>query len=212
MRKLLAAFLVAAMVLGLPLVQTAFAAEITITTPVDGASYVLNQPVVADYSCTAAAGEDVATCMGPVESGSNIDTSTVGSKTFTVTAKDSAGNTLGEKSVTYNVVYQFSGFLPPLTGSKRVFKAGSTVPVKFQLKDAGGNYISSATAQIWVDSTSNPGKASGRSNTGNYFRYDPTSNQYIFTLQLPKGLAKGKHTIFVTLNDGSTPSVDITVK
>ena len=150
----------------------------------------------------------MATCTGNVPSGSNIDTSTVGSKTFTVTATDSAGSET-TKTVTYNVVYQFSGFLAPLKGKRVVFKAGSTIPVKFQLKDSSGNYVSSAAAQILVDLS--PGKSSGRSNIGNNFRYDTTSNQYVFNLST-KGLAKGPHVIYATLNDGSTYSVNITLK
>jgi hypothetical protein len=42
-------------------------------------------------------------CTGTVPSGALIDTSTMGAKTFTVTATDTAGNT-NAKTVTYYVM------------------------------------------------------------------------------------------------------------
>jgi len=108
---------------------------------------------------------------------------------------------------TLQVIYNFIGFLPPLGSG--TFKAGSTIPVKFQLTDYYGNYISTATAQISVDS--NAGTSSGSSNNGNYFRYDPTNNQYIFNLST-KGMSPGTYTITVTLDDGTTHSTMITLK
>lgn len=67
---------------------------ITITTPSDGAVYTLNQTVNADYACEdEAGGSGLASCDGTVASGAPIDTGSVGSKTFTVTAADNAGNT-----------------------------------------------------------------------------------------------------------------------
>jgi hypothetical protein len=191
---------------------------LTINVPKDGASYTLNQPVSADYSCsdpgTSPSGVQPENCAGTVASASNIDTSTMGSQTFTVTATDNADNT-ATQTVTYNVAYKFSGFLPPLKvkGKQQTlqFKPGSTIPVKFQLTDNNGNYLSTATAQIWVDSKSSLGKSSGRANKDNNFRYDTTSNQYIFNLST-KGLAKGSHMIYVTLDDGTTYSVNITLK
>jgi len=191
---------------------------VTINVPKDGASYTLNSSVSADYSCSdpgaTPSGVPPENCVGTVASGSNIDTSTAGPHTFKVTATDNAGNTFTQ-TVTYNVGYKFSGFLPPLKvkGKQQTlqFKAGSTIPVKFQLADNNGNYISTATAQIWVDSNSTAGKSSGGANKQNYFRYDTTSNQYIFNLST-KGLAKGSHIIIVTLNDGTTYSVKITLK
>jgi len=77
------------------------APAITLTTPGDGAVYVLNQAVTADYTC-ADATAGVSVCAGPVASGSNVDTGTPGDQTFTVGATDQAGN-LAEVSHTYTV-------------------------------------------------------------------------------------------------------------
>ena len=67
--------------------------SITLTTPADGATYSLNQAVNANYSCQdEAGGSGIESCQGTVANGSAIDTASTGSKTFTVTATDNAGN------------------------------------------------------------------------------------------------------------------------
>ncbi|HEY2813578.1 MAG TPA: hypothetical protein VGJ03_08960 [Acidimicrobiales bacterium] len=64
-----------------------------IATPLDGDVYFLNQSVAAAYLC-ADVGSGIAAnkCVGTKANGSNIDTSSAGTKTFTVTATDVAGN------------------------------------------------------------------------------------------------------------------------
>jgi hypothetical protein len=70
------------------------APTISIGSPTDGEVLTLGQQVAASYSCAdEAGGSGLATCAGPVPSGGLVDTSTVGQKTFTVTASDKAGNT-----------------------------------------------------------------------------------------------------------------------
>jgi Ca2+-binding RTX toxin-like protein len=65
---------------------------ITITSPASGNAYTVGQAVAAGYSC-ADGGSGVASCEGPVADGANINTSSAGTKTFTVSATDNAGNT-----------------------------------------------------------------------------------------------------------------------
>lgn len=62
---------------------------VTITTPPDGATYLLNQTVTADYECADATG--IASCDGDVADGAAIDTSSDGDHTFTVTGTDNQG-------------------------------------------------------------------------------------------------------------------------
>lgn len=77
---------------------------IDIATPSDGATYALGQAVNADYSCTdESGGSGLQSCTGTVASGSPIDTSTVGTRTFTVTATDNAGNTVSS-TPSYTIV------------------------------------------------------------------------------------------------------------
>jgi arylsulfatase A-like enzyme len=80
--------------------------QITITTPPQGATYTLGQSVAARYECTDA-DSGVASCEGPVADGANIDTSSAGTKTFTVVATNNAGNT-NSVSHTYTVNAQTS--------------------------------------------------------------------------------------------------------
>lgn len=190
---------------------------ITVSVPNDGASYALNQPVVADYSCVDSL-SGVATCSGNVPSGSNIDTNSVGAKTFTVNTVDNAGNS-GTKSVTYYVKYVFGGILQPINvDGSSIFKFGSTVPVKFQLKDYNGNYVSTAVATISmakidnnVEGTYIEAISTSAATTGNLFRYDATSNQYIFNLAT-KPLSTGTWNIKISINDGMTYNVKISLK
>jgi hypothetical protein len=85
------------------------APTISVTTPANAATYTQGQVVNAGYSCTDPDGSgDVASCDGPVSSGSPIDTSTTGSHNFTVNASDRAGNA-SLQSASYTVVAAPSG-------------------------------------------------------------------------------------------------------
>jgi len=124
----------------------ATAPTITITQPAGGASFPLHQTVVAAYSCADAL-SGVLSCIGPVASGASIDTSTAGSRTFTVNAVDIAGNaaTLTHQ---YSVRYVFEGFLSPLNNLPTTNRgpAGRTFPVKWILRDGTGASISDPAA------------------------------------------------------------------
>ncbi len=86
------------------------ASGISITSPTDGAMYMLNQSITANYSCSDTGGSGVATCAGPVTNGAKIDTSSAGSKSFTVNVTDVAGNN-NSKTVSYSVT---SDITPPV--------------------------------------------------------------------------------------------------
>lgn len=172
---------------------------ITVTTPADGGAYIFNQTVLADWSATdGLSGIDSA--IGTIAQGNSIDTSSVGTKSFTVTATDLAGNTTST-TVSYKVIYNFGGFLSPLGPGPKVFKAGSTIPVKFKLTDANGNSVGSVVASASLLGTS---VATG-------CRYDDTDEQYICNLKLPKEFF-GSYTIQVGLDDNTTYTKNITVK
>ncbi len=76
--------------------------SIQIDTPSDGQTFLQGEQIKASYSC-ADQGSGVQSCTGDVPSGSNLDTSTLGSHTFTVAAQDSGGAT-STKQVSYSVV------------------------------------------------------------------------------------------------------------
>ena len=77
--------------------------KITITSPVDGAKYLLNEAVTANYSVQDAVGVVLITITPNVSVGGPIPTGQPGTKTFVVTAKD-YGNNTAIKSVTYQVL------------------------------------------------------------------------------------------------------------
>jgi hypothetical protein len=79
----------------------ATAPTISITSPADGATYQQGASIYADYSCSDSV-DSSPQCTGTVPNGTAIDTTTTGTKTFSVTATDSAGNT-NQQSVTYYV-------------------------------------------------------------------------------------------------------------
>jgi CSLREA domain-containing protein len=150
-----------------------------------------------------------------------ISTNTVGTKTVTCTATDNAGN-ITTATTTYQVIYRFDGFLQPIndTGHSQVcsppcpisiFKGGSTVPAKFQLKDANGNIVQSTTLPIWITpQQGNPTAApidesifTDPATSGTNFQWDGSS-KYIYNWGT-HGFAAGYYwRIGVTLDDGMT--------
>lgn len=85
------------------------------------------------------------------------------------------------------------------------FYGGATLPVKFMLTDQNGNVITDAQATIWVNGAA--GTASGHSNSGNSFRFDPTSMSYIYNLSTkpyPAGPGSPTSTITVKVVVGDT--------
>jgi len=125
----------------------------------------------------------------------SVPTSAVGSQTASVTGYDKVGNRTTQ-SCSYRVNYRFDGFLQPINDTAHtgltmsVFKAGSTIPVKFQLKDANGVPVQASSAITWmapvnmgattaaIDESSYSDPASSVS----YYRWDSTSQQYILQL------------------------------
>ncbi len=166
-----------------------------ITSVQDGQAFILHQTVFANAQCSdALSGLD--TCAVP---GGPLDTSTVGRHSYTVSATDNAG-TSAVLVVRYQVHYNFISVSPQAAGKGT--QIGRTIPVRFQVTDALGNSIPNVTAQIWVDSMTNPAKSLGSANSANYFRYDVTGNQYLFNLST-SGMTAGSHTLYITLDDGT---------
>ena len=170
-------------------------------------------------TCTASDSfSGVASCTVTVTGGK---ANGVGTFTYTATATDKAGNT-STMTGSYQVVYRFDGFLQPIndtahqTGTSiSVFKAGSTIPVKFQLKKADGTVVQAITAPVWLT----PVKGSSMSlpvdetaytasgDSGSTYRYDATAQQYIYNWKT--GTGGNYYRIGVTLDDGQTYYVNI---
>jgi hypothetical protein len=153
-----------------------------------------------------------------VQSCGALDTNTVGPKTVICTATDNAGNPTS-KTVSYSVSYRFDGFLQPINDTAHqscpgcptsIFKGNSTVPVKFQLKDANGNVVQGGSLPLWITPqqgghTSDPvdeNTYSDPATTGNTYTLD--GDHYSFNWKT-KGYATGFYwRIGVKLDDGHT--------
>jgi hypothetical protein len=142
----------------------------------------------------------------------------VGTTIVTWTATDKAGNSnTATQKVT--VTYNYSGVLQPINRENNSqFKLGSTVPVKFILTTANGGPVDFATASISVkqglvasSSTVVEDTCTLAASTGSTFKYDLTSNQYIYNLST-KSYTTGWYTIIITLDDGTVSTVAINLK
>ncbi|MCA1721007.1 MAG: PxKF domain-containing protein [Actinobacteria bacterium] len=193
--------------------------SITSVTPQAGGLYTLG--AVPAPSCSA--GDDfsgLASCAVVVSGGTAIG---AGTFTYTATATDKAGN-VSTKTGSYKVAYRFDGFLQPINDtahqvgtSTSIFKAGSTVPVKFQLKRADGSVVQASSPPLWL----NPTKGSlttaavdesaygDAATTGGTYRWDSSAQQYIYNWGTAKAQAGAYWRIGVQLDDGQTYYVNI---
>ena len=129
-------------------------------------------------------------------------------------AKDKAGNT-NSASVTYSVVYNWTGFFRPVDNPEmvNVAKAGSAIPVKFSLSGNqglsifGSGYPSSKRMDCNtgddLDSIEETVTAGGSS-----FQYDATTDQYTYVWKTDKTWAGTCRQLSVKLVDGTTHVAD----
>jgi hypothetical protein len=147
----------------------------------------------------------------------------VGTYVVSATAADRAGNTTAS-SISFKVVYRWDGFLQPINDtahqvgvSTSVFKGGSTVPTKFQLKKADGTVVQANTAPLWLvpakgASTAAPVDESLYGDVatgGGSYTWDPSGQQYQFNWGT-KGFAAGYYwRVGVQLDDGQVYDVNV---
>lgn len=187
------------------------APTVTIDAPADGAEYILKEPVTADWNAVDTL-SGIESYSGAFASGEKIYTGSVGEKKFTGEAIDLAGNRT-VTTIKYYVRYAFSGVFPPINQEKS-FKAGNSIPVKFQLKDADGNYVTNSVARLFITapgSTEARAVSTANSTTENLFRYDSDNNQYIFNLST-KGMGAGTLQLRIQLDDESSKYVSVSLK
>ncbi len=138
----------------------------------------------------------------------------------TITAVYSGdGNFLASSSapLVQAVDYRFGGFLPPLT-QNGTSKLGSTLPIKWQLTDANGNFLSdlAAVKSLQIQSVDAQGHAlaapfNPAGSGGTTLRYDSTANQYVFNWST-KGLNAGYYEIELTLADGTVETLTLQLR
>ena len=165
---------------------------ITVSVPIDGATYVLNEVARVAYTCDDG-GSGIASCAGSSASGAPLDTSRVGVNTFSVVATDAVGNRTTQ-AASYVVGYRIC----PLFDVDQTRKAGSTIPVRLQLCDAAEANASSLAIAVTALAVDGAAPAdSGTANPGNTFRFEADlggTGGYIYNLST-RGLAPGRHTL-----------------
>jgi hypothetical protein len=189
-------------------------------TSVNVANVAYTLGLVPAATCTATDSfSGVASCKVTITGG---NANGVGTFSYIATATDKAGNTSVPLTGKYTVTYRFDGFLQPINDtahqvgtSTSVFKAGSTVPVKFQLKNAAGTAVQAVAAPVWLT----PVKGSAMTapvdetvyttsaDSGSTYKYDTTALQYIYNWKT--GTGGNYWRIGVTLDDGQTYYVNI---
>jgi hypothetical protein len=185
----------------------------------DGEVIKLNEktPVVVTWTASDEI-SGVYSATGDITSGAVLDVSKIGKYTLTFAAVDKVGNAT-TKSITYYVQYDYSGLSALINSDgSSTFKLGSTIPVKFQLKDANGLYVTDAAAKLYaakvtdgVVESENPAVSTATASSGNTFRYNSTSDQYIFNLNT-RDLAAGSVQIRIELGDGTSNVVKIKLR
>lgn len=187
---------------------------------VDGlaASYLLG--TVPRPTCTTT---DATSGVAVTATPSVPATPVVGTYTATCSgAADVAGNP-GAATARFQVVYRVDGFLQPINdtahdqGAASIFKAGSTVPAKIQLKRADGTVVTPGAAPAWLKPvklgpTTAPVDESVVATTatsGEAYRYDATAQQWIYNWST-KGLTAGYYyRIGILTDDGQVATVVI---
>jgi Calx-beta domain/HYR domain len=179
---------------------------------------------VIDYTNPKASdlvdGNNVAVNCSP-PSGSTFP---LGKTTVTCSATDKAGNK-AEESFKVSMTYAWSGLSQPINGGSTpeysddtsVFKLGSTVPVKFTLTNASAG-IAGAEAKLYAAKVTNQvvgteveTTSTAAAGSGNLFRYDATSDQYVFNWST-KGLTAGTYQLRVDLTDGASRTVRVSLR
>jgi uncharacterized protein len=114
--------------------------------------------------------------------------------------------------------YDWTGFFHPIDNEAlNEVKAGSNVPVRFSLSGNQGLEVFFTgyprSAPIDCSSLEVAGPSVGTSSTGrNSLRYDPLTDEYVYTWKTEKSWADTCRRLVVVLDDGSIHTADFTFK
>ena len=135
----------------------------------------------------------------------------IGSHTWTATATDKAGNSSTE-TATYNVTFDWHGFFAPVDndGVLNTIKGGQSVPLKWNIPNGSGGWVSSLEVvksvkqgEISCSASAAADDVEATTTGGTSLRYDTAANQYIYNWQSPKTSGKC-YSVNVTLTDGTS--------
>jgi hypothetical protein len=183
----------------------------------NGQTYTLGSVPTAGCSTTDPGGANASGVAASATVSVSGPASGVGSFTATCTGgKDNAGNSADAASVTYSVVYNFHGFFQPVDngGVFNVAKAGSAIPVKFDLSGnqglgilaAGSPAVSAAQCPSSTTLQDTIEETSAATNSG--LQFDATANlpfgQYIYVWKTAASFAGTCKMLNVKLIDGTS--------
>ena len=118
------------------------------TPPASGATYTFGQTVSASYTCADSAGI-LASCTGNVPNGTAVDTLSLGSQTFTVTASNARGDQ-SSVSTFYSVVQAASSTVVTCPASS-TYSGVAQTPCAVSVTGPGG--LSLAPAPAYANNT-----------------------------------------------------------
>jgi hypothetical protein len=176
--------------------------RITLSSPPDGATYKLGDDVQAWFACDDGPfGSGIDGCKGDLPAGSQLDTSSVGAKTFTVTAYDRTGN-ISRIRHAYSVIYDFTGFAAPAATYPFAasMKAGEAVPLKFSLNGNQGVDIFAAGSPSWLPC----GALDGTARANGTLSYNASADRYTYLAATSKTWVGSCRDLIVTLRDATT--------
>lgn len=181
---------------------------ITWVSPTEGSSYLYGS--MPTPSCTA-----VDLVSGSVPCTVNTPDPTVGTHTLTATATDAAGNTATAKRSYTVLAWTLKGFFQPvdMNGVINTVKAGSTVPLKFQIFSGSTELTNVSAVKSFTTKTISCSSVTTAltddvevtSTGGTSLRYDSTGDQFIQNWQTPKA-AGTCYQATMTAQDGSSIS------
>jgi 6-phosphogluconolactonase (cycloisomerase 2 family) len=194
------------------------APTVDLRTPAEGAQYQLGEDVEADYSCADEGGSGLASCDGDVADGAALDTATAGAHSFTVAARDAAGNdtTVTHGYTVVEPVLAFLGFRGPIHDGS-VVRAGDTLPIGFSLGGFHGLDVLAvdSPSSVQVD-CADPGAPTGgspaRSEGDRGLRFSQWTGNYYFKWQTDKAWAGTCRAFVLTLADGSVQRLTVSFR
>ncbi|HEX5247304.1 MAG TPA: PxKF domain-containing protein [Gaiellaceae bacterium] len=174
----------------------------------DGQQFLVGESAPTVTCSSSDSGSGIAATTGPTED-AVLTANGVGTVTYTCTATDGAGNT-ATATKSYRVVYGGGAFLGPLQGAPAVNggHGGRAYPLKWQLTDAAGGYVSALSAVVSIRYQavscsafqSDAGQVDAEATGGSGLRYDSTAQTFVYTWATPK--TAGCYVVSVTLDSG----------
>jgi hypothetical protein len=184
---------------------------ISFPSPEDGVGFGFYQEAFADYSCSDLS---LLSCTAPIAVGDYL-TKVGGSRSLKVTARDLAGFTSTQLHTFFvDSTFNWQGFSAPLNEppTLNLVPRGALVPIRFQLPDGHGGYVSNLVAftSATVGSLSCNGQAGAPLNdtaTGPAgISYDAANQVFVYNWQTSSSWT-GCRKLTIKLKDNTTHEV-----